>query len=81
QQADFDAAEGAKKVAMANESLTLAEENLRIPTDAFSEGMVKTSDLLEAQALWQQAWSNLIDARMENQLAIINLKRAAGNLK
>ena len=81
QQAVFTASEGAKKVAMANESLVLAEENLRITSDAFSEGMVKTSDLLEAQALWQQAWSNLIDARMENQLAIINLKRAAGNLK
>lgn len=79
QQAIFTANETVKKVAMAEENLKLAQENLRVAEDSFVEGVIKTTDLLEAQAMWQDAWSELIDARMENQLSVVNLKKVTGN--
>ncbi len=79
QQAIFLASETAKKVIMAEENLKLAEENLKVTTDSFNEGMVKTTDILEAQAMWHDALSELIDARMENQLSIVNLQKVAGS--
>ena len=78
QQAIFTAAEAAKKVALAEENLKLAEENLKVATDTFAEGMLKTTDILEAQAMWQDAWSELIEARMENQVSVVNLKKVTG---
>lgn len=80
QQAIFSANESAKKVLMAEENVALAKENLNVANDAFAEGMVKTTDVLEAQALWQNAWSDLIDARMDHQLSQVNLKKVVGNL-
>lgn len=80
QQAIFTANESAKKVYMAQENLALASENLDVATDSFSEGMITTTDVLEAQALWQNAWSDLIDARMELQLSQVNLKKVVGSL-
>lgn len=80
QQAIFRAIESSKKVQMADENLKLAEENLKVATDSFNEGMVKTTDILEAQAMWHDAFSELIDARMENKLGIINLRKVSGNL-
>jgi outer membrane protein TolC len=79
QQSIFTANETVKKVAMAEENLRLALENLRVAEDSFAEGVIKTTDLLEAQAMWQDAWSELIDARMENQLSVVNLKKVTGN--
>jgi outer membrane protein TolC len=78
QKAVFTANESTKKVALSKENLKIAEENLRITTDAFAEGMVKTTDVLEAQALWFDAYSSLIDGQMENQLSIVNLKKVMG---
>jgi outer membrane protein TolC len=63
---------------MATTNLELANENLRVTRDSFTEGMVKTTDVLEAQALWFDAYSNLIDAQMENQLSIVNLRKVMG---
>ncbi|MDD2278352.1 MAG: TolC family protein [Bacteroidales bacterium] len=78
QKAVFTANESTKKVALSKENLKIAEENLRIATDAFAEGMVKTTDVLEAQALWFDAYSSLIDGQMENQLSVVNLKKVMG---
>ena len=77
-QAQFQVAENQKKIVMATTNLELANENLRITQNSFTEGMVKTTDVLEAQALWFDAYSNLIDAQMENQLSIVNLKKVMG---
>lgn len=77
-QAQFLVDENQKKIIMATKNLELANENLRVTRDSFAEGMVKTTDVLEAQALWFDAYSNLIDARMENQLSIVNLRKVMG---
>ena len=77
-QAQFLVYENQKKIIMATKNLELANENLRVTLDSFTEGMVKTTDVLEAQALWFDAYSNLIDAQMENQLSIVNLRKVMG---
>ncbi len=81
QQAIFRLNESIKKVEMAQTNLKQAEENLKVTRDAFESGRQKTSDVLEAQAMWQNAYSELIDARMEYRLNVVNLKRVTGNLK
>ena len=81
QQAIFQLNESIKKVEMAQVNLKQAEENLKVSRDAFEAGRQKTSDVLEAQAMWQNAYSELIDARMEYRLNVVNLKRVTGSLK
>lgn len=81
QQAIFQLNESIKKVEMAQVNLKQAEENLKVARDAFESGRQKTSDVLEAQAMWQNAFSDLIDARMEYRLNVVNLKRVTGSLK
>lgn len=81
QQALFQVNESIKKVEIARNNLSQAEENLKVTRDAFETGRQRTSDVLEAQAMWQNAYSELIDARMEYRLNLINLKRVTGSLK
>lgn len=81
QQALFQVNESIKKVEMAQINLSQAEENLKVTRDAFETGRQKTSDVLESQAMWQSAYSDLIDARMEYRLNVVNLRRVTGSLK
>lgn len=80
-QAVYKLNESLKKVEMATENLRQAEENLKVTRDAFDTGRVKTSDVLEAQAMWQDAYADLIDARMEYRLNRVNLQKVTGTLK
>lgn len=81
QQAVFTLNESVKKIEMAEENLKQAEENLKVTNDALEVGTQKTTDVLEAQSMWQNAYSDLIDARMEYRMNLVNLKRVLGNLK
>jgi outer membrane protein len=47
------------------ESKEQAEENLKLNNDSFKNGLTNVSDLLEAQALLQQAQNGLTDARAQ----------------
>ena len=80
QQAVYTLNESVKKIEMAELNLQQAEENLKVATDGFEIGTQKTSDVLEAQSMWQNAYANLIDARMEYRMNLVNLKRVMGNL-
>lgn len=75
QQALYAWNESSKKSGYASLAMEQAEQNLKYTNDNFREGTVKTSDLLEAQVLWQKAWSELIDARTEQRMAESNLKK------
>ncbi len=52
-----------EELIMTRKSLELANENLRLLSDAFEEGMCKSADLIEAQVLWQEAYSKHIDSK------------------
>lgn len=79
-QSKFLLQEAGQKVLLTSKALEQAEENLRFTQGRFAEGMMKASDVLEAQAQWQKSWSDAIDARSELKLSYCNYLKAAGKL-
>jgi|WetSurMetagenome_2_1015567.scaffolds.fasta_scaffold01423_15 outer membrane protein len=75
QQAVYKYTESIKKSEYAAIALEQARQNLNYTLDNYREGILKTSELLEAQVLWQKAWSELIDARTDQQISVSNLKK------
>ena len=57
-QATFKVNEAGKKLAMATKNMEKAEENLRYAKLGFSEGVIPTSNVLEAQTAWLSAQSD-----------------------
>lgn len=78
QQALFRYNESIKTTELAALALEQSAKNLKYTDDGFREGIQKTTDLLEAQVLWQKAFSELIDARTEQQMAASNIKKITG---
>lgn len=78
QQAVYQYNESVKKTEFAALALNQAKENMDFTNDNFSEGMAKTTDVLEAQVLWQKAYSELIDSETEQRMSVCNLKKVTG---
>lgn len=70
--------ESLHKIQLAQITLEQAEENLKQTNENFKEGIVKTTDVLEAQLLWQKAYNELIDAKSEFRMQESNLKKVLG---
>ena len=51
-----------KQVAIAQQSITQSEENLRLNTDYYEAGTVAISDLLDAQTLYQQSRDKYVES-------------------
>ena len=71
--------EGLDKLAMCENNLASAEENLRTATIGFEEGVIPSNTALAAQTAWLQAHSEYIDAGIELQMTVANLRKAEGN--
>ena len=56
------------------------EENLRCANVGFKEGVLQTTDVMEAQTAWMQAQSQKIDAEVDVKISQVNLKKALGIL-
>ncbi len=69
-----------KKVELSKLSLQQADENLRLANDRFKAGTIVGKDVQEAQAIWQQAYSNLIDAKIEYRINQAAYKKEMGEL-
>lgn len=80
-QAMFKVNEANRRVSMTQKNIDRADENLKVAADGFKEGVLSASDVLEAQALWQSAFSENIDARNEAMLSETNLKKVLGELR
>jgi len=80
QQTLFKCSESIKRVELTQASLKQAEENLNITKDNFEEGIVNTTDLLEAQTMWQEAYAEFIEAKTENKLCETELLKVTGQL-
>lgn len=78
QQAVYKYNESLKTTGYASLALDQSDRNLKYTEDNFREGRLKTTDLLEAQVLWQKAYSDLIDARTDQQMALSNIKKVTG---
>ncbi|MDR0196337.1 MAG: TolC family protein [Myroides sp.] len=62
-------------------ALTQSVENRRIVQDRFEAGTIVSKDLLEANALWQEAFSNVIDAKIVYLVNTANLSRVLGSYR
>ena len=80
-QAAFKVNEAGKKLVMSTKNMEKAEENLRYATLGFKEGVIATSNVLEAQTAWLSAHSEKIDAQIDVKLTEIYLKKSLGTLK
>lgn len=58
-----------------------ADENLRVMTHRYGNGLCTLTDLLEAQSTWQQAQSNVIEVRTQYKIYETEYMKAAGLLE
>lgn len=77
-QSDFKVNEANKKLEAANSNIAAADENLKLANEAYKEGLISITDLMEAQTAWVSANSDRIDAGIEVRLCELYLKRAKG---
>jgi outer membrane protein len=78
QQAYLQVNESAKRIELSGASLEQAEENLRLSNDRLKAGTITGQDVLEAQTIWQQAFSNIIDAKTAYRVDEARLRKALG---
>ena len=79
-QSNFKVNEATRKLQLAQSSTQRAEENLRCANVGFREGVMQSTDVMEAQTAWLQAQSQKIDAEIEVKLSQVNLSKALGTL-
>lgn len=80
-QATYKVNEATKKLAMAEKNMAKADENLRYANLGFQEGVIPTSNVLEAQTAWLSAQSGKIDAQIDVKMSEIYLNKSMGTLK
>lgn len=69
-----------RRITLAKETLMQADESLRVSTDMYDVGMETIVNLLEAQAQWQQIYSELIDAQTDYKIKQTIYKKAINSL-
>lgn len=67
-----------KRIELAEKSLVQATENLRLNQDRYDAGTVVAEEVLKAQVLWQQAKSEILDAKAEYRINEVKYKKASG---
>ena len=80
-QADNNYAEARTELNITSRSLAQAEENMRLARQQYDVGLEPLSNLLDAQALWQQASADHVKAQCQLQVAHTKLLKAQGNLR
>ena len=78
--ARFNVEDAASRVEMTRKSLLQAEENLAVSKNRYEVGMENLTNYMEAQAQWQKAWSDWIDAKSELRLSETQYLKATGRL-
>jgi outer membrane protein TolC len=79
-QADNELKETWFQVQVAGKSMEQARENLKVTDDNYRAGAVNISDLLEAQAIFEDANNNLTDAKCNFQIKTAKYLQATGKL-
>ncbi|MDD7256895.1 MAG: TolC family protein [Prevotellaceae bacterium] len=76
----FKMKEANKKLAMSTKNVEKAEENLRCANLGFSEGVMQTTEVMEAQTAWLQAQTQKIDAEIDVIMSQLGLQKSLGLL-
>ena len=80
-QTTFKVDEANKTLAMAKKNIQRADENLRMATLGFREGVITPTTVMEAQTAWLQAQSQKIDAEIDVKMSQVDLQKALGTLE
>ncbi len=78
--ARFGIQDAQTRVKMTQNALLQAGENLRISKDQYEVGLETLTNLLEAQAQWQEAWSQWVEAKARLHLSETQYLKAIGRL-
>lgn len=73
-------AEAELEVRLAEAAVAAADENLRMSRRCYEAGTETLSDLLEVQALWQQARQRQVEARFDRYLRWLEHRQATGRI-
>ncbi|MCC8170181.1 MAG: TolC family protein [Parabacteroides sp.] len=73
--------EAVLEVNLTRRSLAQAEENLKVSRDHYEAGMETLTGYMEAQAAWQKAWADLIEAEAGMRFSETYYLKAIGQLK
>ncbi len=80
-QATFNFAEAYKQLSNTKFALKQAEESLKLASDRYEVQLETIVNVLNAQAEWQNAYSNMIDAHINYQLKEIEFLKATAQLE
>ena len=80
-QSSYKVNEASKRLIMAEKNMDKANENLRYANLGFKEGVISTSNVLEAQTAWLSAQSGKIDAQIDLKMSEVYLNKSMGTLK
>ena len=67
-----------KQVEIANSTLEIARENLKLNTFSYNEGKLPILDALSSQATWLQAYTNVVSANYQYKVAYAEYVRILG---
>lgn len=68
------------QISVAKANLDYAAQSLDINTYSYEQGRIPILDVLSAQLSWIQAYTNTINAYLQNKIAIASYNKALGNL-
>ena len=67
-----------KQVEIANSTLEIARENLKLNTFSYNEGKLPILDVLSSQATWLQAYTNVVSANYQYKVAYAEIYSTFG---
>jgi len=76
-----DLIESHQQISIANKSVEQVQEHLKVTRDNYDAGLISTSDMLEAQAMFQEAEDNYSDALCTSQIRLAQYKKATADHK
>ena len=77
-QAWLDMQEAQKRIKVTRSAITQAEENLKVTTDRYQQGLSIQTDVLKAEELRTLTINSYNNARFDYQLAVVRLRRSTG---
>lgn len=79
-QAWLDIQETQKRIAVTQQAIAQADENLKVTTDRYQQGLSTSTEVLKAEELRTTTHGNLNNATYDAALAALHLRRAVGVL-
>lgn len=80
EKAQKDCLQSWQQILVKKDAVEQAREHFKVMKDQHQEGLIKTSDLLEAQALLQDSTDDLIDAKADFQIKRAQYLKVTGSL-